>query len=141
MNSVSLEEVIKILEADKAYRLSISPKGKFYFEEAKEKTRLCKVINKTILKNNKIQLNLHDGTNLIFNEKGKVSIGDSIELDFNNNKKRIIPLEKGKDVLIISGKSQGLSGKVEDIKLKKAKIKLHEIDREVELGIGHITVR
>ena len=37
-------KLFNILEADKAYRLSISPKGKFYFEEAKEKTRLCKVI-------------------------------------------------------------------------------------------------
>ena len=57
-------EKIKINE--KNYELNFSKKGKFELKESKEKEeRILKIINKKILKNKKIQLNLLFGKNII----------------------------------------------------------------------------
>jgi len=42
--------------------------------------------NKKLLKNNQIQLNLHDGTNIL--SKGKISIGDSVYVDSSSKIKK-----------------------------------------------------
>ncbi len=139
-----IKEAIKlfnILEVDKIYKLIILPTGRFKFEETKENSRLCKIIEKTLVRGNKVQLNLHDGTNALLNEKEKANVGDSVELDFSNKVKRIIKIEKGKEVFVISGKSIGLTGKIENIEGKKTKLKLNEINKEVELNVSHIIVR
>ena len=133
--------LFNILEADKSYKLKILPTRRFYFEETNDKSRLCKVIKKTLLNMNRTQLNLHDGTNVLLSEKKEVKIGDSIELDLNNKIKKIISLEKGRDVFIISGKSVGLTGKIENINKKIGKIKIDGVNREVELNIAHIMVK
>ncbi len=107
--SISL---FNILEADKPYRLILLPTGKFAFEELKDKdTRLCKVIKKTLTKNNNVQLNLHDGSNAI--SKDSISVGDSVYLDAAGKIKKHISLEKGKNIAIISGKYIGLKGKIQ----------------------------
>ena len=79
-----LNEAIKlfnILEADKTYRLTLLPTKKFNFEETKEKNKLCKVIGKTLQRKGKIQLNLHDGSNVISSQN--IAIGDSLVIDFS----------------------------------------------------------
>ncbi len=106
--SISL---FNILEADKPYRLILLPTGKFSFEEVKDKDRLCKVMNKTLIKNNNIQLNLHDGSNAI--SKDSISVGDSIYLDATGKIKKHVSLEKGKNIAVISGKYTGLKGKIQ----------------------------
>ena len=134
-------KLFNVLEADKSYKLIILPTGRFKLEETKENSRLCKIIGKTLVKGNKAQLNLHDGTNILLNEKEKANVGDSVELDLNNKVKRIIKIEKGKNVFVISGKSIGLTGKIENVEGKKTKLKLNGTDKEVELNISHIIVR
>jgi len=133
--------LFNILEAGKNYKLNILPTGRFKFEETKDKSRLCKVINKKLLKKNTVQLNLHDGTNVLSGKDSKVKVGDSVLLGEDNKVKKVISLEKGKDVFVISGGSIGMSGKIQSIEKNKAKIKLDDIDKEVELDISHIVVR
>lgn len=114
-----------LLEAGKIYVLTLLPTGKFTFKEARNKdARLCKVIGKTLLKNNKIQLNLHDGSNIISNEK--IPIGDSVYLDLSGKIKKHVPLEKGKEVKIISGKYSGLDAKIDSIEGKKVSLIINE---------------
>lgn len=115
--------LFNILEADKPYVLTLIETGKFALEEVKDPTmRLCKVTGKTLIKNNKIQLNLHDGSNLI--SEGKISIGDSVYLDMSGKIKRHILLEKGKKVLVIKGKYLGLKGVIESLERNKVTLSL-----------------
>ena len=133
--------LFNVLEADKSYCLTILPSGRFVFEETKKNSRLCKVVNKTTVQKNKIQLNLHDGSNVILDKKEKVSVGDSLELDFNSKIQSIIPAEKGKDVFVVSGRSVGLSGKVKDLEGKKVTVDFKDKGKEVVLDLSHVIAR
>lgn len=115
--------LFNILEADKPYVLTLIETGKFALEEVKDPTmRLCKVTGKTLIENNKIQLNLHDGSNLI--SESKISIGDSVYLDMSGKIKKHILLEKGKKVLVIKGKYLGLKGAIESLEGNKVTVSL-----------------
>jgi len=98
-------KLFSILDADKKYKLSILPTGRFFFEEIKDNSRICKIIGKTKLRGDQMQLNLHDGTNIL--TKNKARVGDSVELDSSLKVKRFISFEKGEKVFVISGKSVG----------------------------------
>jgi len=69
------------------------------------------------LKNNKIQLNLLYGKNIITNEK--VKVGDSVII---KDKKivKAIKLEKGKRAVVFAGKNRGKEGEIESINNKIA---------------------
>ena len=131
-------KIFNIFEAGKSYVLSLLPTGKFTLKEiSNSKTRLCKVKNKKLLKNSKIQLNLHDGSNVITDKK--VSVGDSFYLDLNGKITKHVPFEKGKDAFVLSGKYSGQSGKILSVKDGKAMVKLE--DKEAELPSGNIIVQ
>ena len=118
--SISL---FNLLEADKSYFLTLLPTKKFSLSPSKTSdTTLCKITNKKILSKDKIQLNCHDGTNLI--SKDKISVGDSVHIDFSGKIKKHIILEKGKSIFIMSGKYVGLEGKIESKKGKKIEINI-----------------
>ncbi|MEM4271513.1 MAG: KOW motif-containing protein [Candidatus Pacearchaeota archaeon] len=130
-------KLFNIFDADKSYFLSLLPTGKFFFKEAKNSSsRLCKIMGKTNLPKNIIQFNLHDGSNII--SKEKFNIGDTLIIDFSNKIKQHIPLEKGRHVLVISGKNIGLEGKVLEVKDKKALIKFRDKEVAVELSTSQV---
>lgn len=130
-------KLFNLLEADKTYILTLLPTGKFTFEETKEKNiRLCKVINKKLIKNNLIQLNLHDGSNVI--SKENIFVGDSIYLDQEGRIKKHISFEKGKEAIVIKGKYLGLKGKIESV--HGSFIKLNLNDKSTELNKSQIVV-
>ncbi len=60
-------DVISLPEADKHFRVLPSKKGLILNPISKEetKTQICRIENKTVVKNGHVQLNLHDGTNII----------------------------------------------------------------------------
>lgn len=100
------------LEADKSYRLSLLPTGKFSFGELqKPEDKLCKVVGKRLVAGGEIQLNLHDGTNVLTKDAA-IGIGDSLRLDEKNKVRKHIPLEKGREVFVTSGKHHGTVAKV-----------------------------
>ena len=131
-------KLFNVLEAAKKYVLTILTTGRFDFKEEKSDSRLCKVVDKKMLKGKKIQLNLHDGTNILADKK--INIGDSVELDFSNKVKNVISLEKGKNAFVISGRSIGKTGKIQEIENKKVKVKFDKEDKEVELEMSHVMV-
>lgn len=133
--------LFNIFEADKIYELGILPTGRFKFDEKKTNTRLCKVSGKSFLKNKKVQLKLHDGTNILVSQKDKTKIGDSVELDFSGKILKVISLEKGKKVTVTSGKNVGLHGKIQEIIENKIKIKFDETEKEVVLDKSHVFVK
>ncbi len=106
--------LFNILEAGKHYILSLTENGKFKFEETKSSSqRLCKVIGKKMLKGKKIQVNLHDGTNVQTSDK--ISVSDSVYLDLKGKITKHVALEKGKSCFIIAGKYSGFSAKIESV--------------------------
>ncbi len=123
--------LFNIFEADKSYQLTLNKIGKFAFVEDSSKERMCKVIDKKLYKKNTIQLNLHEGTNIV--SKEKINVGDTVYIDFNTKIKKHTVFEKGKKCIILSGKYSGHTGSISEIDANKAKIKLEHHDVPVVL--------
>lgn len=116
-------KLFNIFEAGKTYVLSLLPTRKFFFQEiSKSENRLCKVINKKLLSKGRVQINLHDGSNLI--SKEKINVGDSLYLDSSGKIKKQVLLEKGSDVFIFSGKYSGHEGKIHSLSGNIIEVKL-----------------
>jgi len=131
--------LFNILEADKHYVLTLLPTRKFAFEESKDKdARVCKVTNKKLLKSNTMQVNLHDGSNIL--TKDKINVGDSIYIDFSNKIKKHLSFEKGKEVFVMSGKYSGLKGKVDSIEGKKVSVKFAKGAGEAQLAESQLII-
>jgi small subunit ribosomal protein S4e len=117
---VGLMDVITIPRIKKHYRILYNQRGKLTLvpissEDAKWKLR--RVENKTILKGKKIQLNFHDGSNMIIN-KDEYNTGDVLRIKFDDNS--IIdkfPKEKGIISLIIGGTHIGELASIENIEI------------------------
>jgi len=118
--------LFNILEAGKIYVLTILPTGRFAFEPSEKQERLCKVINKKLISGNRIQINLHDGSNIITKEK--ISVGDSVYLSPDGKIKSHVSLEKGKKVFIMSGKYIGFTGVINSMKDNLVNISLDSHD-------------
>lgn len=128
--SISL---FNILEADKHYTLSLLPTGKFIFNHIQHPdSRLLKVKDKRLLKKGAIQISFHDGTCIL--SKDKISVGDSVYLDFSGKIKKHVPLEKGKEVFITKGKYIGKKGKIIEVKGKIVSISIQDKDKPAELN-------
>ena len=125
-------QLFNLLEADKTYFLSILPTKRFTFIEAKSKDkRVCRVSSRRLVGSNKLQLNLHDGTNLL-SDKKDILPGDSVYLDSKNKIVSHVSLSKGKSVMVISGKHTGKEGKIESRVGNKLQIKFGD-NSSVEL--------
>ena len=133
--SLLVFDTLAIKKINKNYRIILS-KRKFQAEEIKEKDalkRICRINGKKIIGKNKIQLNLDNGENILYNEK--VRIGDSIVIDLNEKKIiRILPVQKNAKVFISVGKHKGESGVIKDIKEKTAIIESDKKNVEIQTG-------
>ena len=105
----------KLEIGNKQYQIVIGENGKFSVEETKGlESKKIKILGKKVIKRGKVQLNLSDGRNILSDEK--VKLGDSVEIDFKDNKiKKIIPLKIGSEVVVIGGKHLGKKGKIKKI--------------------------
>jgi small subunit ribosomal protein S4e len=117
---VGLFDVVEIQESEKCYRLSLTDHGKMRAIEipASEKSFIPRRIeDKTQIPGGKIQYNLFGGANIISSEKASV---DDVLCDG-----KVLKLEKGATVMLISGNHRGQIGKV-------IESKEHEIIVDVE---------
>ena len=125
---VGLMDVIEIPKIEKFYRIvPYEKKGLLPQEiESSEKDfKLCKIINKTMLKGNVLQINLHDGRNILINPADseeevlnpadfktkdtlKISIPDQKILDHYT-------FEENKIGLVTKGRFTGRIGKISEI--------------------------
>jgi small subunit ribosomal protein S4e len=143
---IGLMDIIEMPELKKAFRVTVNTKGLFLeeikLEEANKK--LCRIQNKTILKGGKIQLNLHDGTNIITDKGYKTS--DSILIKLPERKiLKHFKFEKGANSLVISGKNIGVQGKVKEIfdrktMLESSRVVLQTKDGEIETVKDYVLV-
>ena len=113
---VGLFDVIEFKDINKSYRIILNNKDKLSLIEIDKDANIkpCKIINKTPIKG-KIQLNLNDGKNIIF-EKDGYKTGDSVFLELPKlTIKKHISLKKNVLIYLTGGKHISETGKVKDI--------------------------
>lgn len=114
---IGLFDVLTLPTIGKNFKALLSENKKIIFKEISEKeaeTKIFKISDKKILGENRVQINFFHGRNIITKEKAKV--GDSILFNLKENKiEKIIPMEKGKNAVVIKGAHAGKTGKIEEI--------------------------
>jgi small subunit ribosomal protein S4e len=114
---VGIFDVISIPVIDKDYRVLIDNKGKLCLKPTQDRNlKLCKIINKTILKKAAVQLNLNDGWNLIGTNEYKT--GDSLVLSLPDRKiVKHLPRNPGSLALIVGGSHSGELARIKEVKI------------------------
>ena len=125
-SSIGIFDIISLPKTNKNYKLIINEKRKLGLEEIKEsetKTSARKVIGKTSLDGNKLQLNLFNGWNTVSDMKVKVN--DSLILDLSKGKVlKHLPLKEGAKVQVVGGSHLGKKGSVDKITELQADVKI-----------------
>ncbi|MEM5773326.1 MAG: 30S ribosomal protein S4e [Candidatus Aenigmatarchaeota archaeon] len=109
-----LMDVVSIPKIKNHYRIVPFEKGLKLIEipEEEAKLKLLRIVNKTIVKGGKTQLNFHDGKNLLV-EKDVYKTGDSVLVEVPSLKiLKHLKLEEGTLGLILKGKNAGKLAKV-----------------------------
>ncbi len=113
-------DVISIPKLKKDYRLLFDKNGKLTLVPISSKDaewKLQRIENKTIIKGNKIQLNFHDGKNILVKKDG-YKTGDVLKISFKDNKiSDVFKYEKGTVSMIIGGSHIGEMANIEDIQV------------------------
>lgn len=114
---VGLFDIVSIPALDKSYRAVPSKKTMSFVEipESESKVKICRIQDKTVIAGGKVQLNLHDGKNIIV-AKDDYKTGDSLLLEIPSLKiVEHVRLEKGAIGMVSRGKDSGSIGKVKEI--------------------------
>ena len=120
--AVGLMDVISIPLMKIHMRTVLDKHGRIQFVPIKTteaKWKLLRVEDKTTVRKGKTQLNLHDGTNILSEEK--VKTGDVIQVSLPDFKiKKILPLKKGAQALITGGAHVGSISKITGEKVTRS---------------------
>jgi len=121
-NPVGLMDVISLPAMKKHYRTMMDDHGRIQFVEikaAESQWKLLRVENKTVVKGGKVQLNLHDGTNMISDKK--VKTGDVLQLSLPDMKiKKVIEFKEGAQSFIIGGAHVGSISEIKGIEITRS---------------------
>ncbi len=123
---IGLFDVISFPTTKKSYRLLFKNKKLFLhpISEAESKIRPARVVNKTILKGKKMQVNLGDGSNFLASAATFLTgcrAGDTIIIDLEKNlASSTLKLEKNSLVYMMGGKHLGHLAKVLEIEGERA---------------------
>ncbi|ADC70409.1 Ribosomal protein S4E, central domain protein [Methanocaldococcus sp. FS406-22] len=121
---VGLMDVVSLPEADENYRVLFDRKGRIKLKPTENPdVKLCKIKNKTVIKGGHIQLNLHDGRNIVIKvsdptkaEEDVYKTGDTLLISIPEQEiKAHIPFEVGKLAYITGGKHVGDFAKIVEI--------------------------
>ena len=128
---VALMDVISIPDADKCFRILPSKKGLILHPIGKEEVvfKLCRIENKAVVKNGHIQLNLHDGSNILVKVADPKNPQEDIykthdTLKISLPERQILEHIKMKEndfAIITGGKNIGEYGKIVEIESEKVK--------------------
>jgi len=120
-----LMDVISIPELKANYRILPSEKGLTLYpiDEKESEFKLCRIENKTVIRGGHIQLNLHDGRNLLIRvedprnvEEDKYRTLDTLMISIPDQEIiEHLRLEKGMSAILIDGKNIGKHGIISSI--------------------------
>jgi len=122
-------DVIQIRDADKWYRVLPSEKGLTLHPISKDEAtiKLCRIENKTIQNDGNVQLNLHDGRNLLIkvkdpnkHEEDVFKTLDTVKINLPDQQLQAhLKLVEGAPALIVGGKNIGKHGKIVTIERRE----------------------
>ena len=122
---VGLMDVLSIPKTGKNYRMLLTDKGKLTLieiSEAEAKWKLCKLQNKTTVRNGKIQLNLHDGRNIVL-DKNEYKTGDVLKIELDGQKiSASYPLAPGSLAMIHEGPHAGKTAVVSECIIRRGSV-------------------
>jgi small subunit ribosomal protein S4e len=104
--------------AGKSYRVLPNPRGKYELieiDEEEAKRKLARIDNVTVVRGGRLQYNLHDGTNVLLEEK--YGPGDSLVFSLpsydliERHERRV-----GSSAMIVGGKHSGETGTIVELK-------------------------
>ncbi|OYT41303.1 MAG: 30S ribosomal protein S4e [Candidatus Altiarchaeales archaeon] len=114
---VGLMDVIEIPKTGEYFRV-LPGKKRHVIKKINEKEsniKPCKIIDKRLVKKGRIQLNLHDGGNILVDDN-KYKPGDTVILELPDRKiKDWIKFERGNVAMIVRGRHSGDTGKIDEI--------------------------
>ncbi len=120
---VGIMDVVSIPSINKHYRVLFDTKGKLRLVEIGENDavwKLSRIENIRTVKGGKFQISLHDGRNILVNEK-KYRTGDVLKIDLKTGEiLEHLPFSEGYYAYIIGGKNVGKLAKIEDYKVVNA---------------------
>lgn len=103
---LGLMDVISIPKLKENYRVLLDTHGRLNLvkiSDVESKWKLARIENKTTVKNGKIQLNLHDGRNILL-DKNKYKTCDVLKIEVPSQKiLTVYSMEKGNVALLIGG--------------------------------------
>ncbi|MGZ4901466.1 MAG: 30S ribosomal protein S4e [Halobacteriota archaeon] len=113
---VGLFDVLSI--AGTNYRMLPNPRGKFeliQISDDEAKSKLARIDDITVLKGSRLQYNLHDGSNLLLQEK--YNTGDSLVLSLpDHHLIERYERKPGSTAMIVAGKHSGETGIIKELK-------------------------
>lgn len=127
---IGFMDVIAIPKTDEYFRLLLDSKGRMRLvriEKDRSEWKLVRIENKSVVKGGRIQINLHDGRNILL-EKNRYRTGDVLKIALPTQK--ILdhyPFQERNIAMIIGGKHAG----------QIAPIKSYEIMRSSKPNIVH----
>lgn len=149
---VGLMDVIEVPKTQKVFRVVVEKNG-FVIKETKAEEsdkKLCKIRNKKVIKGGLVQLNLHDGRNILVSSqtpaKSKKTVKISEEKDvYKTNDSVLIQLpdqkvlkhfkfDKGSPAIITGGKNMGVRGEIKEISKKKNMLEKNTVILETDKG-------
>lgn len=114
---VGIFDVIQIPGIKTNYRMLLDPRGRLMINEldVKDPKKPCKILNKTIVKDGRVQLNLHDGTNIIASNDYKTN--DTVILTIPDKQiHKHIKYEPGNLAEVTGGTHSGELANIKEIK-------------------------
>ncbi len=122
---VGLMDIVEV--GEKYYRVLVGSKGlKLYEIKKKDAVSLIQIKNKTYVKQNKkglrLQLNLHNGENMLVEDSKDYATGDVLVMK-DGKISDVLPFAKNSMGLVIKGHNIGTMGAIESIIIKQASLK------------------
>lgn len=115
---VGLMDVISLPKINKHYRMLLDERGRFVLVEISEdraKWKLCRIEDKTYVTGGRLQLNLHDGRNVLV-EADDYKTGDVLKLEVPSQKVlEAYKLAQGNVAMIVSGSNAGQMTVVDEL--------------------------
>ncbi len=118
---VGMFDIISVPLLNQQFRMLKDVRGMFYLSptESGDARKLARIADKTVLKGNKQQLNLSDGSNKL--AEGEFKAGDSLVLSIPEKKiEDRIEFKVGNLAMVVGGKHTGQVGRIKDIIIVKS---------------------
>lgn len=116
---IGFMDIISFPDLKENYLVTYDKWGKFILKKIdndQAKTKLCKVVGKTVMPKKKTQLNLSGGMNILVT-KDEYKVGDTLKISLPDMKVlKHVKCEKGAHIFLIGGKHIGSTGKLNEIK-------------------------